>query len=358
MVVLITASCISVANHLNSYGHWQCNLPQNKSLYEIASSYIQLRFEIIGNFSWITEKRKFISCFQRGLINVPKGLDGQVKLLNLRRNSITHIRSNDFSEYKFLEAILLQENCFSTNIYRVNVPSCYQSFIEIESDAFASLSNLIHLDLSNNKIIKVPKNLPSSLKVLGIDTAAMDQLKTADTKTLTNLQVALFGRNCIQNNSMSTNLCKRGFSIDKFNLSSDNLLYLDLPYNNLHVVPKWLFVPTLLGINLQGNPIHLVRSDDFKSCPHVKHLILSWTSKLDVTRMMIMNGAFDTLSHLTYIDLTGNMLSSIPDFTSHKNLSSIGLDFNCLKLSTNNPTNISSLSLTILEMFGNTFCDK
>ena len=339
---------------LYSYGHWQCSLPQNKSLFEAAGEYIQSLFLPIGYKHWMMEKRKYISCHQRGLKRVPQGLHEQVQILDLRRNSITHVKNNDFLEYKQLEAVLLQQNCFTANIYRLQIPSCAHNFIDIEPLAFAAISQLNYLDLSDNKIASVPQNLPRSLKFLGIGLAELGQLQVGDSKNLTNLEIAILGNNCIQG-SMS-NLCKRNFSIDNFKFFSDNLLYLDFSYDSLKAVPKWLFSQTLIGINLQGNPIHVVNSGDFTGSPQIRSLILSWTSKHDKIPLTIMNGAFDSLSQLEYIDLSGNMLSTIPDFTSHSMLSSIGLDFNCLTKSANDPTNLWSLPLTKLEMFGNTFC--
>ena len=344
----------SASDQLHSYGHWQCSLPHHKSLYEVVSAYVQSHFHAIGFAPWMTKKRLYISCYQRGLIEIPKGLDRRVKILDLQRNSITYIKSNAFLEYKQLEAILLQQNCFSANIYRINVPACSQPFIEIEPDAFGGLSNLNHLDLSDNKVISVPQNLPRSLKVFASDLTELGQLNTSHVRNLVNLQIALIGRNCIQPGI--TDICKRNFSINNFNFSSETLLYLDLPFDNLTVVPKWLFTRSLVGINLQGNPIHVVQSDDFNAWPQIKFLIISWTSKFNNKRMTIMNGAFDNLPELVYIDLSGNMLTAMPDFTSHKKLSSIGFDYNCLKNKTHNPTNLSSLPLTKLEMFGNTFC--
>ena len=357
LMVTIIGVLSSTDDKWYQYRHQQCKEPsESLSLYDIASVYTQSHFEAVGYSDWMVEKVMYISCQKKGLTAIPKGLDKGVKILDLRKNSITHIKNNDFSEYTELIAILLQQNCFPANIYRTDVPPCTADFIKIDSRAFADIHNLTHLDLSDNNVKSVPENLPSSLKFLGIDLTELGPLNTTNMKQLHELQIVLFGRNCIE--IAGSSLCKGNFSIEGFNFSSRNLSYLDLLFNNLKTVPSWLFTHTLVGINLQGNPIHTIGSNDFIACPHIKYLILSWTSKFDKQKMTIMHDAFTHLRDLMYLDLSGNMLTTLPDFSSNPKLSSIGLVYNCLQMSAKNPTYLTSLPLTKLEIFGNTFCDN
>ena len=356
LILPVCGLLFSSADFMQSYGHWRCSQPRNQSLVEVVSDDTRRHFDAIGYSAWMVDKRTFISCYERGLISVPKGLDKSVQLLDLRRNSIIHLTKNDFSEYTKLEAIMLQENCFSANIFHDGIPSCSYDYMKIDLNAFADLSRLNHLSLAKNKIKKVPLNLPKSLKILDMEMTELGQISTNDVKQLADLELVMMGKNCIE--AAYDSLCKGNFSIENFHFSSINLTSLDFSFSNLRRVPSWIFTRTLLSINLQTNPIHVVHFRDFKACPQVKYLVLSWTAKFDKIPLMIMNGAFDALTKLVDIDLSGNMLSTIPDFTSHTKLTAIKLDFNCLELSANNPTNLSALPLTKLELIGNTFCDN
>ena len=352
--VLINRFLLSDAG-LRSYGHWQCKLSQNKSLHDVVSNFMQWHFQITGFSPWMLDKRIYISCMRRGLSMVPSGLNSRVQILNLQENTITHIRRNDFLTYKNLEAIILRKNCLSANIHRSAIPYCSQNRITIGLGAFSELSNLIYLDLSDNNVKTVPENLPNSLKILLMDSTQLGQLKAPEVKNLENLQFVFLGSNCIRPPAMSI-LCNNNFSIENVKFSSRNLSFLDLSSDNLSEIPQWLFTPNLVGIGLQFNPIHVVRRTAFSTCPNIKYLDLSWTSHFDKIPMVIKPGAFDNLTQLIQLDLSGNMLSTLPDFSLLSKIRSIELDCNCLKLSAFNLIAISALPLTHLVINGNTYC--
>ncbi|NWV14364.1 TLR21 protein, partial [Ptilonorhynchus violaceus] len=76
------------------------------------------------------------NCSSMGLDFIPAGLTSRVTVLNLARNRIKHIRSQDLQQAVNLRALLLQSNQIHS----------------IDEDSFQSLAKLELLDLSNNSL--------------------------------------------------------------------------------------------------------------------------------------------------------------------------------------------------------------
>ena len=354
--------CAIMTSALQPIEHWQCSLPRNKSIYDSLSLNRRAEFDEIGYYaSWLKENISFVSCYQRGFTHVPGGLRRDVQSLDLRRNSIYYIKKYDLFEYKNLVSIKLQQNCFSDNIARQKVPSCFYNTFQIEDGSFSYLSKLKYLDLSENNIKTIPLRLPKSLMVLNCELTILKPPHGSDFTHLKSLETVMFGQNCI--GAALLTLCRGNFSVDNLSFPK-SLSHMDISYNNLKRVPHWLFGSSLLGLSLQGNPIHLVRPNDFKNCPNLKQLVLSWTAKFDKIPLTIMKGAFDNLTQLVVLHLSGNMLQTLPDFASYPKpfLSGLGLAFNCLNITSNLPNNpisvLSSSPLIGLGLTGNTFCEN
>ena len=355
---IMLVSCVNsqAVPTLLSYGQWECNQPTWKSLYDAAPQFLRDGFEDIGFSSWMVDKKKYVSCFQKGLLKVPQGLDQNIQILDLRRNAIKSFRKSDFGRYKALIAVLIEENCFSNSIIRTKIPPCPHHSFTIERNAFSSMQNLKYLDLSKNNIKSFPQGLPKTIVVLNIAYTSMQPIYTSDLQHLKSLEIALFGRNCF-GKSMS-DLCIGNFSVKNFTFTSQNVSYLDLAFNNLREIPSWLFTSALKVLDLGGNPIHLVRSSDFDKCIQLERLILSWTAEFELKQLRIMDGAFNNLLNLKYLDLAANMLTTLPDFSHHRKLTTLKLGYDCLEKWAQNPTNISSSQVTFMALYGNTFCDN
>ena len=342
--------------------HWQCSLPQNKSIYDCITSDRRAELDAIGfNPSWLKENVSFVSCSERGFTHIPSGLRRDVQSLDLRRNSIYFIKTYDFIDYKNLVAIMLQQNCFSENIGHQNIPLCSYGTFQIEEGSFSYLSKLKYLDLSENNIKTIPLKLPKSLMVLNCEWANLKPQYAATFMHLISLETILLSQNCI--GAALPTLCKGNFSVDNLSFP-EALSHMDISYNNLKRVPHWLFGSSLLGLNLAGNPIHCVERNDFSSCPNLTRLTISWTSKFDKIPLTIMKGAFDNLTQLVVLDLSGNMLQTLPGFATNPKpfLLGIGLAFNCLNITSSlihDPISVLSSSPLIgLDLTGNTFCDN
>ena len=335
-------------------------MTNSTNLYNLVDRKLQNIFDVIGNSSWIVDHKPFISCFQKGLTKVPRQLDSNVIILNLSQNSITKIENDDFVAYKSLMAIMFRENCArSTYISHTIAPPCKSSSLKISSNAFSSLSNLKYLDLSGNLIVNIPVNLPHNLLVLDIFFCPLGRLNGSNVKHLNSLQVVILSASCF--GGISRGFCKENFSIERFSLFSSNLSYLDLSFDNLTKVPSKLFSRTLLGLNLRGNPIHHITREDFKKCPNLSHLYLSWTSKYDFVRLNIQPYALIDLNNLKHLDLSGNMLKNCSQhiLPNNSQLQTWNLAFNCFYVHVQNPEFLQPLkNLTILDLSSNTFCSS
>ncbi|NWR58002.1 TLR22 protein, partial [Bucorvus abyssinicus] len=80
--------------------------------------------------------QQLCNCSSMGLDFIPPGLTGKITLLNLARNRIKHIRSQDLQQAVNLRALLLQSNEISA----------------IDKDSFCSLGKLELLNLANNSL--------------------------------------------------------------------------------------------------------------------------------------------------------------------------------------------------------------
>ena len=355
-VVDLTLNCAQ-----SSLDDWRCDLMINlTNLYNLVDRKMQNTFDVIGYSSWMLDYKPFISCFQKGLTEVPKKLDTSVVILDLSQNSITKIEKDDFAAYKSLMAIMIRQNCeINAHIYHSIILSCKSNHLEISSNAFKSLSNLKYLDLSGNLLKNIPTGLPKNLLVLNIFFSRLGQLNSSHVKDLTSLRVVRLSSNCF--GKSTTSFCIQNFSIEHFSLPSSNLSYLDLSFNNLTNVPSKLFSNTLLGLNLRGNPIHNISRNDFKNCTSLTHLYLSWTAKYDFVPLNIHPHALINLNNLKHLDLSGNMLKNWSQHTLPNNsqLQAWNLAFNCFKEHVQDPSFLPSLkNLIILDLSGNTFCSS
>ena len=348
-----------VASTVQPIDRWQCAVPRNTTVYEVVRPETKESFDIVGKSAWMIDGLWGIACQQNGLTNVPNGLDKAVQILNLNKNYITRINENDFRNYPLLVALLLAENCGQINIYGTHKPRCIYPHIIIAPKAFLYLANLKLLDLSGNSLPTLPEYLPSSLSVLEIFFTSISPIQTSSLKDLKSLLFALFPSNCVGGDLK--HLCKRNFTVDNLVFVTQNVSYIDLSYNNMKRIPNWLFNSSLIGLNLQGNPFHSIVESDFRSCSDIKSLKLSWTSKYDKEPLSILPGALDTLKNLEQLDLSGNMLSVIPNgfLKNSKNLKTLKLQFNCLMNWATDPVNLTTvLSLEHLDLVGNTFCSN
>ena len=344
-----------VTSTATAYHHWQCSLPEQENIFSLILQNFEA-FDVEGRPDWLIKRRKYVSCYRKGLDEIPQELDGDIEILNLDQNLITRIQKNDFNAYPSLVAISIASNCIQISFYDSTIRRCATEFL-VDPEAFVNLPNLKYLSLTGNVMKQLPELLPKSLLILFASFSSIGPIRAVT--ELTSLAIVSFSANCIT--ADKKNLCKNNFSIENLAFNSEELKHLDLSYNNVKEVPTYLFQSSLVGVKLRGNPIHRIRSEDFLSVENLVFLSLAWTSQYDKRPLRIEKRSFDNLQKLKFLDLSGNMISHLPKnlLANNINLKALNLEFNCLNQIEMNPQVLPLLpQLEELHLSGNRFCSN
>lgn len=114
---------------------------------------------------------------------------------------------------------------------------------------------------------------------------------------------------------------------------SDGSIHLNCKHRDLMSIPKFMSL-FVISLNLDENRIHQIKRDDFLGIPNLQSLSLMWNClpgrlkalKLPSCQVIIDHDAFVHLKNLTFLQLAGNSLKSIPLLPQH--LEVLGLEFN------------------------------
>ena len=349
---------MAIAAAVNYFDHWQCHELSNATLYDVVDERSKEAFNVIEDSRFKTVGYYYISCFQCGLEAIPQTLNPKVEILNLNENSITYLGGNSFNVYNCLRAIVLQSNCAPNGLHFIMTAPCRSTSLIIDKNAFSGLNNLIYLDLSGNSIEFFPENLPPSLIALGLFYTSLGPINTSQVQQLQSLQIMLLSSNCVDGDLV--NLCRRNFSVANLTFFSQNLTYMTLAHNNLRHVPTHLLTSSLTALDLGGNNFVRVEKDDFDNCPNLTVLHLSFQSRFTYIPLNISKFALQKLTQLKTLDLSGNMLKSLPDLSKNINLESLNLELNCFGTWVTDPylKDTKLPHLTYINLAANTFCGR
>ena len=339
------------------FKQYQCTYSEHKTVYDLYQTSSQTDFPDIGLLMpWMEKKRKYADCFQKGLKRIPQELRSDVEIMNLAQNSIARVWKNDFAAYTALVAISLVDNCLAFEAAGESIRKC-RNFFTIEIGAFYNLNNLTYLAIDGNVMKELPEMLPKSLRILFASLSSLGPIKKHHILHLTSLEIVNFHANCIGGDLK--HFCRGNFSIHGPVFSSTDFKYLDISYNNFTKVPNYLLQQSILGIKLNGNPIHRLDFLDFINSTNITYLNFAWTSKYTKQPLYIEKGALSLLKNLQTLHLGGNMISNLPEnfLRNNSKLKYLNLGFNCLKFVEANPKCLPELPhLEELYLAGNSFC--
>ncbi|XP_028809680.1 lumican [Denticeps clupeoides] len=157
----------------------------------------------------------------------------KLEMLHISNNNLTEPVVPNSKAMKELKIIGNQLTKFpaSTLSGMENLTSVYLSKNQLSSDslsgAFKGLKSLILLDISENKMKKLPSGMPSSLLMLYADHNEIDSVPAGYLNKLPSLQYLRMSYNKLQDSGLPAGV---------FNVSS--LLELDLSYNKLKKIPE------------------------------------------------------------------------------------------------------------------------
>ncbi|KAM9772034.1 wu:fc23c09 isoform X2 [Syngnathus typhle] len=170
------------------------------------------------------------------LTTVPHGLPLSIKELYLRGNLIEHFSSKAFNGKSQLVILDLSANRLSNK--------------GLPTDALVKATHLESLNLEGNRLKKVPRHLPSSIKTLNLEGNVISAIRRVAFNSLKNLEHLGLARNKI------SKVVPGAF------LSLPALHQLDLCHNVLRQVPRQLPRGLHLVV-LTHNKIHSVPRDAF-----------------------------------------------------------------------------------------------
>ncbi|KAM4809401.1 leucine-rich repeat and immunoglobulin-like domain-containing nogo receptor-interacting protein 2 isoform 1-T2 [Rhinophrynus dorsalis] len=229
-------------------------------------------------------QNRSVSCHRRRLIAMPEGIPIETKILDLSKNKLKSVNSEDFLSYPLLEEIDLSDNIIS------NVePGAFSSLFNLRSlrlkgnrlkllplGVFTGLSNLTKLDISENKIVILLDYMFQDLHIL-------KSLEVGDNELV-----------YISHRAFSGLLSLEHLTLEKCNLTAvptDALSHL----HNLH------------SLHMKHLNINVLPAIAFKRLFRLKILEISYWPLLDMIPANSLYGL-----NLTFLSITNTNISTVP----------------------------------------------
>ncbi|CAH1972976.1 unnamed protein product [Acanthoscelides obtectus] len=176
--------------------------------------------------------KQTVECSDRDLLIIPEGVEPDTQVLHFSGNNLQTLHAE-----KFLRLGLI-------NLQRIYLSRCKVSYIQ--SKAFNGLTNLVELDLSENKLIEVS---PASFE--GCGSLMKLYLHSNPIKTL---QKDVFSHLPLLNTLDLSSCAISSIAPEAFR-GLFSLEWLNLGMNKLSTLPVYHNLPlSLKGVQLQGNP--------------------------------------------------------------------------------------------------------
>ncbi|XP_043086079.1 podocan isoform X1 [Puntigrus tetrazona] len=227
---------------------------------------------------------EYLDLSNNNLTTVPLGLPRNLILLHLEKNSIQSITINALTSTRNLEYLLLHNNRLRSR--------------SIHPAAFQGLKRLHTVHMYNNLLERVPRGLPRRAKTLMLLHNLIGEIGRNDLITL----YTLTELNLSYNRLTSAKLHREAFR--KLRI----LETLDLSGNKLQTLPLGL-PKSLQVLKVKDNQMSEVPEGALTGMSSLRELYLT-NNQLKLNS--IYQGAWQELSALTTLDLSGNMLSHVP----------------------------------------------
>ncbi|XP_057574002.1 toll-like receptor 8 [Hippopotamus amphibius kiboko] len=273
-------------------------------------------------------------CDNRQLREVPQTVSKYATELDLSGNFIRRITNESFQGLQNLTKINLNHN---VRLWPQNENSAVKNGMTITDGAFLNLQNLRELLLEDNQLQEIPAGLPKSLKQLSLIQNKIIRLTKENTSGLRNLENLYLGWNCYF-------ACNDTFFIENGTFGNlTRLKVLSLSFNPLYQVPPKL-PSSLIELYLSNTKIENVSPEDFKGLRYLRVLDLSGNCPRCFNApfpcipckggasIQIHPRAFQTLTHLHYLNLSSTSLRKVPStwFDNMNHLKVLHLEFNYL----------------------------
>ncbi|KAG8521277.1 Podocan-like protein 1, partial [Galemys pyrenaicus] len=212
------------------------------------------------------------------LDRVPQGLPRHLQVLVLPHNRVVALGARDLAALRGLKELNLAYNQLASS--------------RVHRRAFRPLRALRSLDLTGNRLTRLPTGLPASLHTLRLQHNQLQALEPEVLAGLDQLQELILAHNRLRVGNIGPGTWHE----------LQALQVLDLGHNELSFVPPDLPM-ALEELHLQGNRISHVGPEAFLSTPRLRALFLS-ANRLHMSS--IAPEAFLGLPYLHVVDTTGN----------------------------------------------------
>lgn len=227
-----------------------------------------VRFHFHSNFL------TYLDVSECGFRDVPKGLPGSGRYLQLRRNNLTSLGRTSFVESPYLTILVLDENRIAS----------------IESGTFEHLTQLQQLWLNNNRISKIPVPVPASVERLLMDLNLVEEIRSGTFPAASQMNtLSIMGNNVTS------------LSPDAFD-TLEKLKTLDLGNNGIRRIHRRTFhrLRHLKILQLSGNPIQTLDPECFHGLESLATLSMAYVAS---QRPAIRDTVFEGLDQLSRLDL-------------------------------------------------------
>ena len=313
-----------------------CDPPRrNVSVNEvIISNMLEMMVEFKIAPPWFHQPMTYVNCSRRGLKRIPSTIQSDVQILDLSSNVLSHARKEDFVKFTSLQVLWLYSNCIG-DLQDKHFYCSADNAGTYEKDAFSTLSKLKLLDIGGNAFKTLPINLPANLEYLDVSRTGIMKIEQRELIYMKNL--SMFD---------ATNLCF--LERCKNQLEIDNNTFENLPIKILHLSEnRGIF--HLLNYLTSHSLIYISFSQTFGSVLGPEHINnVTTVKRLDVhllnpntrIRLKLLNNTFDKLLALEHLDLSSNMINTLPQniFVHNHNLTYLDLSGNCLFPTVLDPT--------------------
>lgn len=214
--------------------------------------YNQLTSDGIGEKAFLKMQRlERLYLQHNNLTSIPRNLPRSLRDLRINHNSINKVTPAELEGMDNLTVLYLQDNALTDM-----------------GNSMKGLKSLMLLDISGNKLKKVPEALPEHLHQLYLEFNAIDSLPEGFLGRFTQLQYIRMAHN---------ELTDKGIPPNTFNVTG--LVELDLSFNKLERIP--LVSNTLEHLYLQANQIKEFTLGSFCSVVDVTNFSKLRTLRLD-----------------------------------------------------------------------------
>lgn len=224
-------------------------------------------------FRFNSQLLSYLDISECQLADVPRGLPVTLRYLQLRRNNITALRRDSFSDCPDLSILVLDENLISST----------------EKDTFTLLRRLQQLWLNFNRLAHIP-NTPVQLQRLLLESNQVRELTADMFANQSRIETLSLAGNAI--NLVDPKALHRLLDIQNLDLSS----------NRIRCIDSQTFVENknLKNLQLSRNPLENLKSGCFQGLTSLRQMSLAFVSTPTVS---VQDNIFWDMETLTKLDL-------------------------------------------------------